>query len=67
MKGVLSFGKNGKLCPRYVGSYKILQRVGKVELELRLPSELARFIRYIMSPFLRSVLTIPCAFSLLKC
>ena len=34
MKGVMRFGKKGKLSPRYVGPYKILKRVGKVAYEL---------------------------------
>ena len=33
MKGVMRFGKKGKLSPRYVGPYKILKRVGKVAYE----------------------------------
>ena len=41
MKGVVRFRKKGKLSPRYVGPYEILQRVGKVAYELKLPSELA--------------------------
>ncbi|WMV46304.1 hypothetical protein MTR67_039689 [Solanum verrucosum] len=41
MKGVMRFGKKGKLNPRYVGLYKILKRVGKVDYELELPTELA--------------------------
>ena len=41
MKGVVRFSKKGKLSPFCVGSYKILQRVGKVAYELKLPSELA--------------------------
>ena len=41
MKGVVRFGKKGKLNPRYVGPYDIFQRVGKVSYELKLPSELA--------------------------
>ncbi|TMW95512.1 hypothetical protein EJD97_008727 [Solanum chilense] len=36
MKGVVRFSKKGKLSPRY----EILQRVGKVVYELKLPSEL---------------------------
>ena len=37
MKGVMIFGKKGKLCPRYVGPYKILKRVIKVAYELEFP------------------------------
>ena len=41
MKGVVSFGKKRKLSPHYVGPYQILQRVGNVAYELKLPSELS--------------------------
>ena len=41
MKGMVRFGKKGKLSPLYVGPYEILQRVGKVAYELMLPSELS--------------------------
>ena len=41
MKGVMRFGKNEKLSPRYVGPYKILKRVGNVAYELELLAELA--------------------------
>ena len=41
MKGVVRFGKKCKLIPRYVVPYEILQRVCKVDYELKLPSELA--------------------------
>ena len=41
MKGVMRFGRKGKLSPRYVGPYEILQRVGEVTYELALPAELA--------------------------
>ena len=43
MKGVVRFGKKRKLSPRYVGPYEILQNIGKVAYDLRLPSELASF------------------------
>ena len=37
----MRFGKKVKLCPRYVGPYKILKRVGTVAYEVELPAELA--------------------------
>ena len=40
MKGVMRFGKKGKLSPRYIGPYKIIRKVGQVAYELDLPSEL---------------------------
>ena len=41
MKGLMRFGKKGKLSPTYVGPYEILQRIGKVAYELELPAKLA--------------------------
>ena len=40
MKMVVKFFKKGKFSPRYVGPYEILQRVGMVAYEFKLPSEL---------------------------
>ncbi|WMV09937.1 hypothetical protein MTR67_003322 [Solanum verrucosum] len=41
MKGVMRFGKKGKLIPRYIGPYRISKRIGNVAYELELPQELA--------------------------
>ncbi|GJS01629.1 hypothetical protein Tco_0318137 [Tanacetum coccineum] len=39
-KGVVRLGNKGKLAPRYVGPFKILERTGLVAYRLRLPKEL---------------------------
>ncbi|GKB06089.1 hypothetical protein Tco_0834322 [Tanacetum coccineum] len=39
-KGVVRFGKQGKLSPRYIGPFKILARVGHVAYKLEFPEEL---------------------------
>ncbi|GJU52175.1 putative reverse transcriptase domain-containing protein [Tanacetum coccineum] len=41
-KGVVRFGKRGKLNPRYVGPFKVIGKVGEVAYKLELLEELSR-------------------------
>ncbi|XP_070025338.1 uncharacterized protein [Nicotiana sylvestris] len=41
MKGIMRFGKKGKLSLRYIRPYKIIQRIGQVAYKLELPPEMS--------------------------
>ncbi|KAL0332911.1 UNVERIFIED_CONTAM: Transposon Tf2-12 polyprotein [Sesamum calycinum] len=41
-KGILRFGKQGKLSPRYIGPYEIIERIGPLAYRLALPVELSQ-------------------------
>jgi hypothetical protein len=41
MKGVCHFGIKGKLAPRYIGSYPIVDKYGPTSYQVELPAKLA--------------------------
>ena len=40
-KGIVQFGKKGKLAPRYVGPFEVVQRIGEVAYRLVLTQQLS--------------------------
>jgi hypothetical protein len=42
MKGVRCFGIKGKLAPRYIGSYPIIDKYGPTSYQVELPAKLSR-------------------------
>ena len=53
MRGVLRFGKKGKLSPRFIGPFDILERVGAVAYRIALPLNLAAVHNVVHIPMLR--------------
>ena len=58
-KGVLRFGKRGKLSPRYIEPYRIVERIGEVAYRLELPSDLDRIHDVFHASMLRKYIPDP--------
>ncbi|XP_049371090.1 uncharacterized protein LOC125836041 [Solanum verrucosum] len=41
MKGVMRFGRKGRLSPRYIGPFEIVERIGEMAYQLALPPGLS--------------------------
>ncbi|XP_031742217.1 uncharacterized protein LOC116404122 [Cucumis sativus] len=59
MKGVLHFEKNGKLSPRFVGSFEIIERIGVVAYRFTLPPSLSAVHNVFHVSMLRKYVTDP--------
>ncbi|XP_028072519.1 uncharacterized protein LOC114274745 [Camellia sinensis] len=58
-RGVIRFGKRGKLNPRYIGPFEILERIGLVAYRLALPPELSNVHNVFHVSMLRQYLRDP--------
>ncbi|KAI3718921.1 hypothetical protein L6452_19806 [Arctium lappa] len=57
-KGIIRFGKCGKLNPRFLGPFKVLKRVGLQAYQLELPPELSRIHNMFHVCYLRKCLPV---------
>ena len=59
MKGVLRFGRKGKLSPKFIRSFEILKRIGPVAYKFALPPFLLRVHDVFHVSMLRNYMTDP--------
>jgi hypothetical protein len=59
MKGVNRFGVQGKLAPRYIGPFPIIERCGSVAYHLKLPEQLAAIHNVFHISQLKKCLRVP--------
>ncbi|KAI3696885.1 hypothetical protein L6452_29480 [Arctium lappa] len=57
-KGIIRFGKRGKLSPRFLGPFKVLKRIGLQAYQLELPPELSRIHNTFHVCYLRKCLAV---------
>ncbi|CAN6471842.1 unnamed protein product [Victoria cruziana] len=58
-KGVFRFGKRGKLSPRFIGPFKVIERIGSVVYRLALPPYLSQVHNIFHVSMLRKYLPDP--------
>ena len=59
MKGVLRFKRKGKLSPKFIGPFEILERIGPTTFKLALPPALSRVHDVFHVSMLRKYITDP--------
>jgi hypothetical protein len=59
MKGMRRFKVKGKLSPRYISPFKILERKGEVAYQLKLPDSLSNVHDVFHVPQLKKCLRVP--------
>ncbi|KAK6162217.1 hypothetical protein DH2020_002058 [Rehmannia glutinosa] len=64
MKGVMRFGRKGKLSPRYIGPFHITERIGDVAYRLDLPASMSQIHNVFHVSMLRKYVSNP--FHILK-
>ena len=58
-KKVMRFGKNGKLSPRFIGLYEVIEKVGPVAYRLALPPDLEKIHNVFHVSMLRRYRSVP--------
>jgi hypothetical protein len=59
MKGVNRFGVKGKLAPRYIGPFRIIQQCGPVAYRLQLPEHMSAVHNVFHASQLKKCLRVP--------
>ncbi|XP_073019365.1 uncharacterized protein [Primulina eburnea] len=59
LKGIMRFGRKGKLSPRFIGPFEILDRIGERAYRLALPPDLDRFHNVFHVSMLRKYISNP--------